>query len=208
MAVRCGSMLVSWVVILFVLCGQAAAQPRPVPGRPDIYEIGDPFPISRPTLASEMRRNDDLRLYISEYGWPDYAEVQEVLPLWPWADYEVRLYYLDRDLALAYGRYFIAPAFQSFGSRKSTGHIPPETLRRLLTAQPISGRGAQPIPPSAPEGYFPPRAPGPSEEEMESGRPVMPPVNQSVESNADLQLQTHAGRAVEGPVLAQQSPND
>jgi len=197
MAVRCGSMFLSCMMMLLVLGTQATAQPRAVPGRPDIYEVGDPFPIARSALSIEMRRNEELKVYISEYGWPDYAEVQEVVPQWPWADYEVRIYYLDRDLALAYGHTFIAPAFQNFGCRKSVEHIHPETLRRLLTAQPINGRGAQQIPPSAPHELVPSQGPGPSEEEMGNE-----------ESTPNLQLQTHADREPMGPVLAQQSPNN
>ncbi len=202
---RYGLMLVSLFAFSLVVCDQAAAQPRLAVGRPGIYEVGEPFSISRSTLAQELRRNDELRLYVNQYGWPDYAEIQEVLPQWPWADYEVRLYYLDRELALAFGRVFLSSEFPNYGMKKSLQKIRPEVLDRLLTARPIAGQGAVPVPPAASQEYLPPRELGPTNKQLEQSQPALePPAADEGESVPDVQIETHTDGSAPAKVVAQQ----
>lgn len=202
---RFAAMLVGLVGLSWIVCDHAVAQPRPVPGRPGLYEIGEPFSISRQSLSQEMRRNDELRLYITQYGWPDYAEVQEILPQWPWSDYEVRLYYLDQRLALAYGRVFLSDDFPNYGSRRSIQVLTDETRDRLLTARPIAGVGAVAPPPSAQEDFFPPRNPEPSSQQLERNQPLEQPPASTDDSDADLQLETQK-QDVSANQVAQQQP--
>ena len=113
-----------------------ADEMRPAVDRPDIMEVGDPMLITRKTLASEMRRNVELRDWVHLYGAPDYAEIQEIQIDPPFASYEVRLYYLKRNAYLAFGRANVAPNIYDYGVRKYIGSINPSELDRLLTARP------------------------------------------------------------------------
>jgi hypothetical protein len=106
------------------------------PDRQDVYEIGAPLPISRQVLKQEMLRNSELAQYIGTYGYPDYAEVQEVRPQWPWAAYEVRIYYLRREMQLSFARVNVAPSVTDYGLERYAGPIDRATLDRLLTAAP------------------------------------------------------------------------
>jgi hypothetical protein len=134
MAGRFGVVVISFLAAVAGFQARAAGELRPSVERPDVFEIGDPVLISRATLEREMRLNSSLREHIDLYGWPDYAEVQEVQVEEPFASYEVRIYYLRRNRYLAYGRVVVAPSVQDFGVRKFEGPIRPETLDRLLTA--------------------------------------------------------------------------
>jgi hypothetical protein len=124
--------LLSSAVLL--VCGLAFAGQQPALERPGIVDLDQPVLIDRGVLGREMRLNTDLNRYIDLYGWPDYAEIQEVELQEPFAPYEVRLYYLKQNHYLAYGRVHIAPSVNDFGMRKFEGPIPPSTLNRLLTA--------------------------------------------------------------------------
>jgi|SRR5579862_6824700 len=121
---------------LIVALRAQADEMRPAVDRPDIMEVGDPMLITRKTLASEMRRNVELRDWVHLYGAPDYAEVQEIQIDPPFASYEVRLYYLKRNAYLAFGRANVAPNIYDYGVRKYIGSINPSELDRLLTARP------------------------------------------------------------------------
>lgn len=125
-----------------------ADEMRPAVDRPEIMEVGDPILITRKTLASEMRRNVELRDWVRLYGAPDYAEVQEIQIDPPFADYEVRLYYLRRNAYLAFGRANVAPNIYDYGVRKFVGAINPSVLERLLTAKPPAGYTNTPSTPS------------------------------------------------------------
>lgn len=114
--------------------GSWAADLRPALNRPELIEVGDPVLIGRDMLQQEMLRNVNLRDHITLYGWPDYAEIQEVRVLDPLASYEVRLYYLRRDQFLAYSRVYVSPVLANYGVRTYEGAIPEQTLERLLTA--------------------------------------------------------------------------
>lgn len=139
-------MVVRLGLVGVLLCGlgiatvNAAPAPRPVVGRPDVLEVGEPLAIGREVLNTEMMRNSALRNYIEAYGWPDFAEVQEVTVEVPFAPYEVRLYYVRRNHMLAFSRVYVSPAVTDFGQRKFDGTIPPAVLARLMasTAPPVS----------------------------------------------------------------------
>ncbi len=125
---------VAMVLALGVAVGQADAGLRPSPERPEILEIGDPVSINREVLRREMERNAGLRDYIELYGWPDYAEVQEVQVVEPFASYEVRLYFIRRNSYQVFSRVHVGPSVFDYGIRKFEGPISAETLNRLLTA--------------------------------------------------------------------------
>lgn len=120
-------------VALFA-CAPAFAGSNEALERPGIVDLDAATLIDRDALGREMRLNTELSRYIDLYGWPDYAEIQEVELQEPFAPYEVRLYYLKQNHYLAYGRVYIAPSVNDFGMRKFEGPIPPATLNRLLTA--------------------------------------------------------------------------
>jgi hypothetical protein len=105
------------------------------PNRLDIIDVGDPVLISRKTLSAEMTRNSELRDWVRLYGVPDYAEVQQIEIEPPFAPYEVRLYYIQGNAYLAFGRVHVAPSLYDYGVRKYVGHIKPADLDRLLTAR-------------------------------------------------------------------------
>ncbi|MDX2165414.1 MAG: hypothetical protein SF182_00045 [Deltaproteobacteria bacterium] len=104
------------------------------PDRSDIVDVGEPILISRKTLAAEMTRNSDLRDWVRLYGAPDYAEVQQIEIQPPFAPYEVRLYYLEGNTYLAFGRVHVAPSLYDYGVRKYIGHVNQADIDRLLTA--------------------------------------------------------------------------
>jgi len=105
---------------------------REVTGRrPYITEIGAPYSISMAAVEREAQRISELKTYLAEYGYPDYAEVQEIVPEWPWESYEVRLYYLRRDRALDFAHVFLSEAVPGFGVMRFQGTIPPEKRREI-----------------------------------------------------------------------------
>lgn len=99
---------------------------REVPARrPYILEVGEPYPISKAALRREAQRNEELRTALERLGEPDYAEIQELRPEWPWQPYEVRLYYLRWNLELDFGRAItIEGAYPDLGVLKFQGGIP------------------------------------------------------------------------------------
>jgi hypothetical protein len=128
-----------WIATALILLGLAASEGaatmRPAHDRPDVIEIGAPVLISRDLLKRELRRNSEMRLMVSLYGWPDYAEVQEIKPEYPYLPYEVRLYYLSRNEEWAFSPVIVSPALTDYGVRKYRGDIPDATLQRLLTPE-------------------------------------------------------------------------
>ncbi len=127
--------MVVLVAVTLTAAVSAPAEMRVALNRPEIIDIGDPTLIDRALLALEMERNVDLKTYIGLYGEPEYAEVQEIQIAEPFAPYEVRLYYLRRNLYLAFGRVNVAPSVRDYGVKKFEGPINPETVARLLTAR-------------------------------------------------------------------------
>lgn len=159
MAKRIGVAAAIVGMIAFAWVGRAPAELHRALGRPELIEVGEPSLISHDLLRQEMERNVSLREHIELYGWPDYAEIQEVKVPEPLAPYEVRLYYLRRNQQLAYARVFVSPAFPRAGIRTYDGPIPEETIRRLLTAaeeaetyrkpvEPVGWSGSEPAPPA------------------------------------------------------------
>lgn len=136
---------IAMLVGIAVVCGSAswlnAAEVRRItPGdRPYIVEIGSPKVIDRDRLDDEMALNPDLCEQVNFYGYPDVAEIQRVAPDWPWADYEVRLFYLDSNQKMAFGRTFIAPSL-NYGLEKYKGPMSPSERSRIASlAKPHPG---------------------------------------------------------------------
>ena len=98
--------------------------------RPYIVELGEPYSINSDTLDGEARKNSDMRAYLSRYGWPEYAEIQEVMPEWPWESYEVRLFYLRRNLEVDFSHVVVSRALTDYGLQRYQGTYPePEAAR-------------------------------------------------------------------------------
>ncbi len=112
------------------------AEGRPAANRPEIKEVGDPVLLSRTSLATEMRRNSDLRYWVRLYGLPEYAEIQQIEIQEPFAPYEVRLFYLKGNRYIVFGRVHVAPSLYDYGVRKYVSEIDQADIDRLLTAQP------------------------------------------------------------------------
>ena len=99
--------------------------------RPFIIDIGEPVSITVTGLQSEARNISQLEEYMSIYGTPDYAELQEVEPQWPWDAQEVRLYYLRCNLETDFGHVVISDAMPNYGALKFQGAIPPEKRHEI-----------------------------------------------------------------------------
>ena len=128
--------------------------------RPYIVEIGQPSEITMRAVHREARNISELTEYLADYGYPDYAETQEIAPQWPWEAYEVRLYYLARDIEVDFGHVILSPAAAHLGMRKFTGPIPPDKRHEIevvlqarqapLAAPVVAGAPPPPPPPAAP----------------------------------------------------------
>jgi hypothetical protein len=134
-------------IFLFGLAARASADLRPSKNRPDVFEIGDPIPISTDLLQREAASNNELREYMDSYGYPDYAEIQEIDVQEPFVPYEVRLYYLRRNKQLAFGRVYVAPSVTNFGAKKYEGPIGKDVLKRISAARTTTPAGDIAAPP-------------------------------------------------------------
>jgi hypothetical protein len=128
--------------------------------RPYIVEIGEPYSITMRAVLHEAANINGLQEYIREYGYPDYAEVQEIAPEWPWESYEVRLYYLRRNLETDFGHVFLSSAMPNYGVLKYQGDIPAAkrheidlVLQARQTPPPPAAVAETPPAPSAPEEH-------------------------------------------------------
>jgi len=132
------------VAVLVAVTGVGAQGLRTPSYRPYITEVGPPHTINRKQLDKETQVNSDLESWIHDYGYPDVAEIQEVVPEYGWSDYEVRIYYLARNQELAFGRIAFFPrqgdpAFVSnYGLVKFQGSVQPENRKRVQYAARIS----------------------------------------------------------------------
>jgi hypothetical protein len=117
--------------------------------RPYIVELGEPYSINSNTVDSEARKNSDMRAYLSRYGWPDYAEIQEVMPEWPWESYEVRLFYLRRNLEVDFSHVVVSRALTDYGLQRYQGTIPSQKQHEIEVV--LEARNAPPAPPPAAE---------------------------------------------------------
>jgi hypothetical protein len=126
--------------------------------RPYIVEIGEPYSISMETLEQEASNVLELQEYLRAYGYPDYAEIQEIQPQWPWESNEVRLYYLRRDLETDFGHVQLSDALPNLGVLKFLGPIPPDKAHQIEVI--LQARQAPPPAPVA-EALAPAAAPAP-----------------------------------------------
>lgn len=122
--------------------------------RPFIIDIGEPVSITMTALQREARNISQLEEYMGTYGTPDYAELQEIEPQWPWEPQEVRLYYLRCNLETDFGHVIISDAMPNYGALKFQGAIPPEKRHEIEVI--LQAREAPPAPP-------PEAAPAPAE---------------------------------------------
>jgi hypothetical protein len=131
--------------------------------KPSIVEIGEPHSISMATLQREAGKISDLRDFIIRNGYPDYAEVQEVAPAWPWESYEVRVYYMQWNIEVDFGHVLFSDALADLGVEKFWGDITPEKRHEIEVI--LQARQA---PPPAPPVVEPPPAmpaePAPAEQ--------------------------------------------
>jgi len=131
--------------------------------RPYIVEVGAPYSVSRLALEREAEKIHELREYLADYGYPDYSEVQEIEPQWPWESYEIRTFYMQRNLEVDFGHVFLSPAMPQFGVVKFLGDIPPdkrheiEVILQAHEAPPVAP--VPPAPPPAPMAEAPVPAP-------------------------------------------------
>jgi hypothetical protein len=116
------------------------------PRRPYIVEIGEPYSISMGALQREASKILELQEYLSAYGYPDYAEIQEIQPQWPWESNEVRLYYLRRDLETDFGHVIFSAAMPNLGVLKFLGPIPPDKAHQIEVI--LQARQAPALPPA------------------------------------------------------------
>jgi len=99
--------------------------------RPYIIEVGEPYEISLTARQTEAETLSELSEYFRDYGYPDFAEVQEIEPQWPWAPREVRIYYLRRNLEADFGHVIISSALTTLGVAAYIGEIPPEKAHQI-----------------------------------------------------------------------------
>jgi hypothetical protein len=134
------------LVLTVTVSGTAAGEVLRVHSarRPYITEVGQPYPIAGQALQQELLRISDMHLYVERYGSPDYAEIQEVEPDWPWQPYEVRLYYLDRNIEAVFAAVNLSPAAPNFGVMKFHGDMLPAKRHAIELA--LQSR-LQPAPP-------------------------------------------------------------
>jgi hypothetical protein len=115
--------------------------------RPYIVEIDQPYVIGAQRLQQEVNHISALKTYVRDYGYPDYTEIQDILPEWPWATYEVRLYYMRRNLEVDFGPVILSEATPNFGVLKFRGDITPEKRHEIEVV--LQAREAPPAPPVA-----------------------------------------------------------
>jgi hypothetical protein len=131
--------------------------------RPSVVDIGEPYPIPANRLEREARRITGLGEYLDAYGYPDYAEIQEVAPEEPWDTYEVRTYYLQPNLEVDFGHVIVSPALANYGVRKFLGQITPEKRHEIEVI--LAARLAPPPPSTeAPALEAPPAVSQPEEQ--------------------------------------------
>lgn len=174
-----------WVLVAIIVasCIQTQRAPADVrrestARRPYIVEIGDPYPISRAALEREATRLEELETYLERYGSPDYAEIQEIRPEWPWDSYEVRLYYLRRNVQADFGRAFtLTDAYPHLGLLKFQGGIP--ASKRLEIELALRPPDTQPVTSTSTSGEPQPMA------QPETRKPSLEELVARVEAAAD-----------------------
>jgi hypothetical protein len=168
------------------------------PRRPYIVEVGEPYSISPSTLEREADHLTPLRDYIGSYGYPDYTEIQEIEPEWPWESYEVRAYYMRRNLELDFGHVFISPAMPHFGVIKFQSDIPPDKRHQIEVI--LQTREMPPAPPPAPPAVAAapaPPAPPAAEVAQPETRAAEPPASGGLTEALVARIEAAAERAAQ-----------
>lgn len=152
------AVLATAVLLLAARTGPACAEVRRErpERRPYIVEVGQPYAITGERLQNEVHRISAAWEYIRDYGYPDYAEIQEVSPEWPWEPYEVRFYYMRPNLEVDFGPVFLSEALSNFGVLKFRGDITPEKRREIDIV--LQAREAPPVVAPAPRAAAAPPA--------------------------------------------------
>ena len=127
--------------------------------RPYIVEVGEPYAISMETLQAEADNLSELKEYMRDYGYPDYAEIQEIEPQWPWEAKEVRVYYLRRNLEVDFGHVILSGAIPNLGVTVFLGQIPPDKAHEIEVI--LQARQAPEAPPPVAEAVAPAMAAAP-----------------------------------------------
>lgn len=139
--------LAAAMILVSAAWAVAAEPPRTPEYRPYIAEVGAPRTLSRAQFEREVAVNSDLRSWVRNYGFPDVAEYQRVVPEYGWSDYEIRVFYFDYNMELAFGRVAFFPSMTSsaltadYGLVKYQGRIEPENLERVRHAPRVCGSG-------------------------------------------------------------------
>ena len=164
---------------------------------PTVKDIGQPYSISMATLGRESEKLSDLRDFIIRNGYPDYAEVQEVAPEWPWESYEIRVYYMHWNLEVDFGRVLFSDAVSDLGVEKFQGEITPEKRHEIDVV--LQARQAPPPVPPVLEAPAPPAVP------MAPVAPAEPAAAATSDSNLETlvaRLEAAADRASRAADLA------
>jgi len=141
--------------------------------RPTVTEIGEPYSISMATLRREADKISDMRDFLTRNGYPDYAEVQEVAPQWPWESYEVRLYYMHWNVEVDFGHVLFSSALADLGVEKFQGEIAPEKRHEITVI--LQARQMPPEPPAVEvPAVVAPMAPAPANEPAALAPPPAP----------------------------------
>ena len=162
--------------------------------RPYIVEVGEPYSIGTAVVDRESNTIDQLRDYLVAYGYPEYAEIQEIEPQWPWASYEVRLYYLRRNLEVVFGHVFVSEAAEDLGMMKFLDDITPEKRHQIdvilaaRSAPPVVAPPPPPPPPPAPVMESAPAPPPPAP-------PAPPPSGAGLKESLVERIEAAADRA-------------
>lgn len=127
--------------------------------RPYIVEVGEPYAIGTEALQAQAANLSELQEYLREYGYPDYAEIQEIEPQWPWADREVRTYYLRTNIEIDFAHVIVSAAMRNFGVVVFHGQIPPDKAHEIEVI--LQARQAPAAPPPATEAVGPAMAAAP-----------------------------------------------
>jgi len=181
------------VVVVTTLANAARADVRRERSerRPYIVEVGEPYSIDMAAIKREALYIDNLKEYLTMYGYPEYAEIQEVEPEWPWGSYEVRMYYLRRNLEAVFGHVFISEAAPNSGVMKFQDDITPEKRHQIDVI--LAARSAPPVAavpeqaPAAPamEPAPAPPPPAPAAVEQPSGAGLTESLVARIEAAAD-----------------------
>ena len=127
--------------------------------RPYIVEVGQPYAINAHRLQYEIEHISELNEYVTDYGYPDYAEIQETSPEWPWEAYEVRLYYLQPNREADFSPVILSPAAPDFGVLRFRGEITAEKRHEVeLVLQAREKPAVSPPVAAAPVAAAPPPA--------------------------------------------------